>query len=748
MVIVSLPAAAAAQQGITAWNVVAKVQERIGENHGKLIGAVELEQGDTKLYADEVEYFNDEDRAIATGNVVFSQGPNTIAADRADFNTKTRLGTFTNATGIANIKPPRQRPTPGAIVAPQMTGQETDVYFFGDLVEKIGPKKYKISNGGFSTCVQPTPRWDLHAGTVVLNIDHYTMLKQAIFNVKGVPMLYVPLLYYPTNEQGRATGFLIPTYGSSSVRGQSIHNAFFWAIDRSQDATFMHDWYSKTGQAFGSEYRYALATGDGNVRAQYLEDRGSESTDGIGIPPSQSYEIRGNLNQVLPGNLRARANVDYFSSLSTMQTFNTNIFDLSRNQRTYGGNLVGAWRTYTLNATFNRTQYFSSDTYSVLTGTSPRIVLSRNERPLFSGSQLYFSGSSEFVHFDRESIDETQSPSVDSEGVSRFDFTPQIRYPFKKWQWFTVNSTASWRETYYTRSLDPATQTTVDQPLNRQFFTLQAQAIGPVFSRVWDTPDNGYAEKFKHTIEPVFTAQRTTSVDNFNQIVKSDFTDYYIGTTSYTYGLNNRFYAKRHVRQSTLTQEIVTVSINQSYYTNSLAAQYDRAYDTSFNNGQPSNFSPIRADIRAMPSTTLTGTFHAEIDSHYHQLRLTTLGATYNWASRLQTTAGWTRTYVIPGLYQYSLPTNALNIATNAQTQDNRYGGRYSFNYDIANAAMVYQTITAFYNAQCCGIAFQYIRNAIPGLALPTNRQFFISFTLAGLGNFSPMNGALGGVPR
>ena len=33
---------------------------------------------------------------------------------------------------------------------PPMTGQETDVYFFGETVEKIGPRKYKITNGGFT----------------------------------------------------------------------------------------------------------------------------------------------------------------------------------------------------------------------------------------------------------------------------------------------------------------------------------------------------------------------------------------------------------------------------------------------------------------------------------------------------------------------------------------------------------------------------------------------------------------------
>ena len=102
-----------------------------------------------------------------TGNVVFAQGNNRIAADRAEFNTETRLGTFYNATASRRIKPPK-RSRRG--LAPwrrrRWSAQQTVVYFFGETVEKLGPKKYRITNGGFTTCVQPTPRWDLHADTV------------------------------------------------------------------------------------------------------------------------------------------------------------------------------------------------------------------------------------------------------------------------------------------------------------------------------------------------------------------------------------------------------------------------------------------------------------------------------------------------------------------------------------------------------------------------------------------------------
>ena len=132
-------------------------------------------------------------------------------------------------------------------------------------------------------------------------------------------------------------------------------------------------------------------------------------------------------------------------------------------------------------------------------------------------------------------------------GLSRFDLSPQLRYPFRKWSWFTVNSTINWRETYYTRSyLVDQTSPIVDEGLNRSFFDFRSQLIGPVFTRIFNTPDSGYAERFKHTIEPYVTLSRTSAIDDYDRIVKLDGLDYTVGnTTSYTYGLNNRLYAKR-----------------------------------------------------------------------------------------------------------------------------------------------------------------------------------------------------------
>lgn len=738
------------------------------------IGHVEMERPETKtsIYAEDVVYTEEGNHAVATGNVLVAQGTNRLAAERAEFNTETGLGTFFNAWGIASVQPPRQPMRSGSIAPPPIAGQDTTVLFFGEKIEKVGPKKYRITNGGFSTCMQPTPRWDLTAGTVVLNIDHYTLLENAVFAVKGVPMFYLPVMYYPTKREGRATGFLLPTYGSSTLRGQSLHDAFFWAINRSQDATIFHDWFSKIGQGVGSEYRYNYGGGsDGGLRAYYLNQHDSTYVQNNGtttsVPGSKSYELRGGANQILPGNLRARANVNYFSSIQTMQTFNTNVYDATRNQRSYGGNVIGAWPGYTMNTTLDRSEYFYSTTSSNVSGSWPRVSVSRNERPLF-GSDLYFTLGTEYVRLvrDRRQTDSTGATIDTDTGLTRLDFFPQVRYPFKKWQWFTVNSTLGWRDTYYTRSLVPppdnpsaAPSVIAEESLNRRFYTMQAQIVGPVFNRIWDTPNNSYAEKFKHTVEPFVTIQRTSSVDNFSRIVVNDGTDFYVGGTTYQYGINNRFFAKRSLTPGAPAQprEFISVELSQSYYTNQLQSQYDTRYTTGVAGttgtvSQPSHFSAIALNVRTTPSADVNGSVRLEIDPRYKNLRTVSAQGAYSWLGQLQTTLGWSKgTY--RDQFNNVLPADhSVNTATSLRTKDNRFGGVYSFTYDIQRSTLVQQRATGFYNAQCCGVAFEYqtYNFSFPGsiLAVPSDHRFFMSFTLAGLGNFSPFNGALGGVPR
>jgi hypothetical protein len=361
----------------------------------------------------------------------------------------------------------------------------------------------------------------------------------------------------------------------------------------------------------------------------------------------------------------------------------------------------------------------------------------------------------EFAHLDR--LRKVPGMADINTGLTRLEVSPQIRYPFKRWPFFTVNSTLQWRDTYYTRSqLDSSNPliplTVVDDDLNRQYFTVQAQAVGPVFNRVWDTPDNGYAERFKHTIEPVFTLERISSIDDSLQarVIQNETSDRVVaGITSLVYSLNNRFYARRRVGQSTTPQEILSVAVWQKYYTDGRAAVNDPSVQTSAISRDADNkFSPLMLDVNAQPTPDFNSRVHAEFDSKFREPRLLTVNGTYAWTGRLRNTVGWTRKFLIKQLEGFNDPDRLdhyLNLETSTQTRDNRVGGSYTLYYDVLRSLLQQQSFSGFYNAQCCGLAVEY---RIRHFGVTTDRSFFFSFSLAGLGNFSPLNGALSGIPR
>ena len=234
MALVLCSAADAAAQIVPGWNTKQFTLERLDADRIRLMREVEIEgekgspNEGQKFFADDVELNTRTGELTASGNVVFSTIDSRISADTVVFNTRTKRGTFTNASGIASLgeRGERDRSMFGTL--------EPDVYFYGEVIEKIDVDKYRITRGAFTTCVQPTPRWEIASGSSIVNLHDYAILNNAVIRVKDVPVFYLPVMYYPIQDDDRATGFLLPTYGRSTYRGQSLSNAFFWAISRSR----------------------------------------------------------------------------------------------------------------------------------------------------------------------------------------------------------------------------------------------------------------------------------------------------------------------------------------------------------------------------------------------------------------------------------------------------------------------------------------------------------------------------------
>ncbi|MEO7190575.1 MAG: putative LPS assembly protein LptD [Vicinamibacterales bacterium] len=718
------------------------VPERPDALRARLTGSpVTVICDETSVTADVLTYEPDTGKIVATGRVAFQQPSLVIYAQRAELNRWTKLGTFYDATGSARIgDQPAQRDRFGTM--------EPDVTFHGEEISRVGLTTYRIRGGGFSTCAQATPRWQMTAagGTIVL--DKRVVMKNVVLRVKDVPLLYLPGIYYPINKEDRATGFLLPSYGNSLGLGSSLSNAFFWAISRSQDATFFHDWSSKGGQGIGSEYRYSGTAGSSGRGTFYTGSEPKLQASATSSP--RYYQIDGNANQALPNNFRLFGRLNYFTNIRAQQR-SQDVADYSRRDRSFNATLSGAVGAFRLLAVAEQADYFYGSSPGQRTGRLPTVNLSLAPRPL-GRSKVYVGASSEVGYLVRQLG--LGSPDAEDRSLWRFDASPTIRAPLSTLPFLTATGSASWHVTHWLESLDPVLGQ-VPVALTRQLLDLQAQVVGPVFSRVFQTPENGYADRFKHLIEPGFGIQRTSAFDAFDRVVKNDYLDQQVGgTTNINYRLTNRLLARRHGAAPApgapatpgVAREILSVDIGQTYYSQAQAAFADPQYESGgvVPSESKGTFSPIQITTLARPSDVGSARFQMEIDSKYKALRSMNASGTLEsaWADL---TMGWRKTQVIKGLPGFDVSSHFLNALTAIRLPRNRIGGEYSLNYDVGQNVLNQQRIVAYYNSQCCGVAFDWQTRKTPLLGLPADRQFNISFTLAGIGSFSNPFGSFGG---
>jgi LPS-assembly protein len=702
-----------------------------------LTGQVELPlDSQTKLFADKVEMFRDTNRLVATGNVVFSNPEGRLASERLEYDVEANTGTFHVASGLMSLGDKADRR--------QFGNQDADVYFFGETIEKLGPRRYKITRGGFTTCVQPTPRWEMTSGSVVLNLNDYAIARNTVLRVKGVPVMYLPLIYYPIRNDDRATGFLLPTYGTSTLRGQALSNAFFWAIGRSQDATFFHDWYTRTGQGAGAQYRYvAAAQSTGDVRFYRFSQREVQfNNDGQTqtLAASNSFEVTGNVSHALTRSIRARARLDYFSDILSQQLYHQNIYQASRNRRLIEAGLTAGLGALSTSVLYQRNELFNTATSTQVYGSTPRVTTSLAPQRLFN-APIYTSVNAEYAFLPYQVT--TDGDVVRDDSHSRLDVTPTVRVPLSRLTFLSINASAAYHTTYYSRSVGGTSDTTVvDDPYLRRYMTLRSEFVGPVFTRIWDL-EGGFAERLKHVVEPAVTIDFTSRITDYTRTpVVSDVSDFVVsGSTRVTYGLTNRFFSRGRTVENVRgqTREFITVGLQQTYYSNAQSGGYDSAYQSTYGYGRRLDLSPISFTTRVSPSNSFDTNVRIEYDVSGGGLQMLSTGVTLNAAAA---SAG------VNYSHRSSDDSHYVSGTTTMRWLDGRANGTYGIGWDIGRSYVQNQSVMVSYLAQCCGLQFEFQKfNYAQSAAIPitTDTRFNFGFILAGLGTFSNFFGAFGG---
>lgn len=693
--------------------------------------------GNAQLFADEVEIYKDQNVIKARGHVTFIEGAQRITAERMEFNSKTKLGSFWGAQGIMQVA---GKPDPKSM----LSTTESDAYFSGERIDKSGPETYRFVNGTFTTCVQPTPRWDVSASNVVIVKDRHAVMRNMVLRVKNVPILYLPWMYYPINKDGRSTGFTMPSYGNSTVRGQMFSSGFFWAINRSQDATISYDYSSKAGQGYGGEYRYIQAPGsEGSARMSVFNGKAGDTTS---LFTSRTYQISAGVTQRLPARLELRGNVDYFSDVRTQQ-LQQNLNASTNSQRAVEFNLRGNARRVLLDAEAGFRDVFYDTTNGSRIGSLPRVGLTWSQSPI-GRSKIYFGATSEFSALIRQ--DKISDPTT-KRNLARFDVNPVVRAPIGSLPYLSVSTAVGFRFTTWSQQLGTG-GVQVAQALHRQLLDLRADLTGPTFTKIFDTPGSHYATRWKHVIQPTFSIQKTTMFEDFAKVPKNDSIDSLVGgVTSMSYGLANRVLAKRPSSSGTpIAQEIASIQVQQTYYSNALAAIYDTSYQSSGSSNGISKFSPVSLSATVQPTSGANVNVRMEYDTKYHAVRSTSVGAGAN-APLFNANVNWSKQDLLTadakGQTIKTVSYHALNTSAMLRTFDRRFSGTWSWSYDVQRKQQLQQRVTAAYMSQCCGIAMEYQVYNLGGLqlsGLQQDKRFNLSFSLAGIGTFSNLLGAFG----
>ncbi len=214
----------------------------VNQLDGSLIatGNVLLKQAGSTLAADEVTYFQQTDRAVARGNVIYTDSDGTIS--RANF---MQLGTeFTHIVAETLIS---QFATGEWIAAEHADRIVGDKAVF--KTSRFTPCKCDFANG-------EKPLWDIRASQSVRNekdstITHYNLR----MHVLNLPVFYLPILSHPDWTVRRRSGFLTPSFTISSDVGFTPSISYFQVIDDTKDAQFNFYKYQYRGAALKTNYR-------------------------------------------------------------------------------------------------------------------------------------------------------------------------------------------------------------------------------------------------------------------------------------------------------------------------------------------------------------------------------------------------------------------------------------------------------------------------------------------------------------
>src|SRR5436305_680917 len=534
-------------------------QEKIGDIY-KLQGNVEIHYNTYILRADEVTYDDHTGLATASGHFTVEGGPNDdhIQASHGTYNLTTETGKFYDVTATTGMQLRGNR---------VILTSTAPFAFSGKIVEKTSSDHYVVYDGSITTCQLPQPKWMFQAHKVVVDVGGNATIYNSDFLLHGFPIFYFPYATHPVAREARHSGFLMPSAGRSSTKGNVVGDSFYWVMNRSVDASFGAEYYSKRGWSQRGEFR-ARPSNTSYIDLNYFGviDRGIVISNGN--PPCLSKVTQ----EVIPcvvreggqearltaeGNyygFRAVSDIDYLSSFLFRLAFNEVFTQAINSEVKSQVFLAKNYKGFSFGGAVERYQDFFH-TVDAGTGTlsnpptfdsirilhTPSIDASSVDRPLWHLPLLWSVDGSV------SGLSRSEPGFRTSSVLGRVDLSPEISMPLHFWGW-SLRPALALHDTYYTQRFVNGDAS--NDPTNREALDASVEVRPPALEKVFQHEFLG--RTWKHVIEPRVVYRMTTGVNNFANVLHFDDRDILSNTHEVQYGFSTRLYAKR--KQSSIQE--------------------------------------------------------------------------------------------------------------------------------------------------------------------------------------------------
>lgn len=230
-----------------------------------LTGHVEIWQGDRVLRADKVTYDRNTDVAAASGHVVLlDPSGQVLFADYAELSQGMKDGV------MANVR--AQLAQNGKLAA--------------NGVRRVDARVNELSRLIYSSCdaCKSDPNWpllwDVRARSAVQDLDDKRIeYYDAVIDMFGVPVMYLPYFTSPDPSSKRSSGFLVPNVGATKYLGVFTELPYYVVIDGSTDATITPIISAMQGGGVDLQLRHAFNDGQVTINTSLANDEGTLASD-------------------------------------------------------------------------------------------------------------------------------------------------------------------------------------------------------------------------------------------------------------------------------------------------------------------------------------------------------------------------------------------------------------------------------------------------------------------------------------